>query len=640
MPPVAISPSSKYLPNWVKRAVGAGLGERIASQDSGTTLVFALCLCVLNVGCSDDIAWQEQRITLAQPTSTNCRRNATDDIIVQALGDFPPSGTTVARIDPEAGALSIDRFPTDTRYLAFETGSPEPEAGSAIALHADARSSAAFTALMLPFGRSCPSPDFEARARVGAALAALPDGSLLIAGGRNDDLGDLSDGAATSIAFVLPAGRELAEQVEGGMFLRRSGASATVLDDVVLLIGGGAHDRGPAHENYEIFDLRTRRFSANTESKLVHGPRRDHAAVALQDHSGVLVVGGVSELDRAPLASAELVTERDTTNVGELEFARTQTALHLLSDGRVLVVGGVDESGNVVREVEAFDPLTHTFTTWQPRLPNAKRALSATLVGDRIAWIACSDTGCDVSLLRVVDDELHVSAGVASLPLLSRVQAVGMADGTLLVTGQRRASDLPEAWNVDVGRNVVATVNASRAATHLRVLADRVVAEVNESGISLRRDRVTTPFDNTPATLLPDDAELALDLAAHWSRTDGLIVAQVEDARVDVAGLVFGAFDLSLRLDVPTDGQLRIVLDGDDARATIEITNTTASIDNCNVTRESGEADVTVERRGDAITVRSGGNNSRCTARLPEHLAIALVASDGVGFGALQLQRR
>jgi len=620
------------LPNWVSVAAGRSF---IKAEDSRSVL--ALALCVSLAACADDVEWIDARIEIHRPTATTCRLDEDATLTAYALGDFPPSGRTVAAFDPRDGTLALERFPVDTRYLRVVHGSPEDEAGVAIKLSSRAPSQ---RALLLPLGRSCPSPDFEARARVGAAVAALPDGSLLIAGGRNDDLGDQADGAAVSTAFVLPAGRELAEQVEGGMFLRRSGATATVVGDRVLVIGGGPHDRGPAHDTFETFDVGTRSFSVNTGTSLVHGPRRDHAAIALADGSGALIVGGVSELGSAPLSTAEVVTAAGARDVPGLSVGRSQPALHVLSDGRVLIVGGTDANNSVTVAVEFFDPETNRIQPLDVTFATAERAVSASLVGDRVAWLGCGAVGCSVSVLQSVDSVERVIASPVTLPSLTRAQVIGLSDGALLVVGQRRLSDLAEAWRVDVGASVVTEVDASRVTTTLRVLADGTVAELDETGLSLRRDRIVTPFDNPPATLLPDDPELAIDVAAHWNRESDRLVAQVDDARLDVASLVFGSFVVTLDVEVPAMAQATLRLNGGSLPTDVTISESTVSVGACEVARASSSDAVTVERHGDQLTLHGGDTLARCSAALPEHVSLSLTATRNGAIGPINVVRR
>jgi hypothetical protein len=70
--------------------------------------------------------------------------------------------------------------------------------------------------------------------------------------------------------------------------------------------------------------------------------------------------------DAQALASAELfdpTTGTITPTKGNMVDTRSSHTATLLDDGRVLVVGGVDSSGNSLLTAELFDPTTETFAT-------------------------------------------------------------------------------------------------------------------------------------------------------------------------------------------------------------------------------------------------------------------------------------
>jgi len=638
------------LPNWIKVAPRS----LIAPQDSGTVLprtrtlsgartlrsltittaTIGACVCLL--ACGKDTVWTQARIKVARPMATACQLDADAPLTIHALGDFPPSGNTVERLDPVNGTLSIERFPLDTRQLRFELGTPDPTGGGSLSLRPDTETQ---SVLLLPLGRSCPSPDFEARARQSSAVVALPDGSLLIAGGRDDDMGPVLEGAAVSTAFVLQSGYELAEQVTGGMFLRRSGATATVLGDEVLLIGGGAHDRGPAHDTFETFSLDTQRFSANAGATLSHGPRRDHAAIALRDGSSVLVVGGVSELGTPPLSSVEIVTTSSSRALDVTTLARRLPSLHRMSDGRVVIVGGRDDNDDVVTAIEVFDPANESVTALSAEFPASEQAASTSVVGDRVAWVGCDALLCRVALLLGHTEPPRVVQDVALLPALQDPRVTATSEGALLVVGRRSGAGLAEAFRVDVSNGDTREVNASRPATELHVLEDGTIAELDTTGLSLRRDSLSTPFDNPAATLVAGDSALALDTHQHWTRSSGDLVAQVDDARVDIAGLVWGNF--SLTLDVPTldDTNLELLVTGKGNSESVVITAADISLGTCHIAREPDVEAVTIERREDSLTLHAGSNHSTCTADLGEHITLAFIANTGTPLRPLRLRR-
>src|SRR5690349_12619060 len=116
---------------------------------------------------------------------------------VEALGDFPLTDRTVRPLDEMEAVMAqeYDSFPDDTRIFSVRSADPGWEAGGISLLDAPPLADERHL-LLLPFGQPCPlseAPDVDGEAAPdapeGSALVALPDGSLLIAGGKGP--GDL-----------------------------------------------------------------------------------------------------------------------------------------------------------------------------------------------------------------------------------------------------------------------------------------------------------------------------------------------------------------------------------------------------------------------------------------------------------------
>ena len=118
--------------------------------------------------------------------------------------------------------------------------------------------------------------------RFGHTATLLPNGKVLIAGGRND----------TSTAS-LSAAAELYDPAlgtfgpTGSMVVRRSAHSATLLPSGKVLIAGGA-GAGGVFSSAELYDPETGSFTATGEMTV---PRSGGAAILLNDGK-VLLVGG------------------------------------------------------------------------------------------------------------------------------------------------------------------------------------------------------------------------------------------------------------------------------------------------------------------------------------------------------------
>jgi hypothetical protein len=170
-------------------------------------------------------------------------------------------------------------------------------------------------------------------------------------------------------------------------------------------------------------------------------PRVGHSATLLSD-GRVLVVGGTSD-GEAALASAEIYDPSTGTfaPTGSLSTGRWFHAATLLSDGRVLVVGGIPRhKANGLDSAEVFDPRTGvfspagtlSFTTEIPtvtRLPDG-RVLVAGMdddTGDGAVDIWDPTSGAFIPGTRAWPTDLST--------------ATLLPDGTVLVVGGYRETD-------------------------------------------------------------------------------------------------------------------------------------------------------------------------------------------------------
>lgn len=224
-------------------------------------------------------------------------------------------------------------------------------------------------------GEGLPPQEFYALVERGAAaLAELPAGAARVvevrgyselpgAGGQVVSLGrsrPLQVPAAGSGApLVVPVAlrrvgslNRLADADRPGecVELRNSRAahSATVLEDGRVLLAGGYQldlngEQATTLASTELLDPVT---GALVPGPVLASPRAYHTATRLPA-GPVLLAGGEQVSDRAgtPLGSAEVldVAQRTATQV-DLGVARTRHAAALEAGGRVLLVGGVDDS--------------------------------------------------------------------------------------------------------------------------------------------------------------------------------------------------------------------------------------------------------------------------------------------------------
>ncbi|WP_233588079.1 kelch repeat-containing protein [Corallococcus sp. CA049B] len=185
--------------------------------------------------------------------------------------------------------------------------------------------------------------------RTDAAVALLPSGQVLVAGGRaigSSAAVEVYDRASNSWS-AAPALDEPRER-----------ATATVLRSGQVLVVGG-RDGSTSTEGAQRFDPATNTWLATAP---LPSPRHLHTATLLPD-GRVLVVGG--QRNTTVLDTVEIYApDTDTWTAGApLATTRTGHRAVLLQDGRVLVAGGRTGGGVELDSAELYNP---TNDTWAP----------------------------------------------------------------------------------------------------------------------------------------------------------------------------------------------------------------------------------------------------------------------------------
>jgi hypothetical protein len=179
-----------------------------------------------------------------------------------------------------------------------------------------------------------------------SAAITLGDGTVLVCGGRAQ-----GGGAPLDTGWLI--GSAIGPQ--SPLVTARAGHTLTLAGDersaAVLVIGGSGP--GALTADIEIYDPVTSSF-ASLGLKLAT-PRRGHSATRLLS-GRILVVGG-SDDSGAAIASAEVIdpVARRVLAAGPLRAARSGHSATLLASGRVLIAGGSD-GNNALASVEIFDP--------------------------------------------------------------------------------------------------------------------------------------------------------------------------------------------------------------------------------------------------------------------------------------------
>jgi hypothetical protein len=267
--------------------------------------------------------------------------------------------------------------------------------------------------------------------RWGHTAALLPDGTVLVAGGR----ADYSGPALASAEIYDPVSGTWSPAPP--LSVPRCFHSSTRLADDRVLVAGGRFGTGGSevHASAEIYDPVTGAWSP---AGSLSTPREGHSATLLPDGQ-VLVVNGYYQ---TWLASAEVY---DPVSGAWNEIA-APLACHgvahtatLMFDGRVLIVGGACGAGTpgIRDDVEIYDPATLTWLA-TTALPAVREAHTASVLPDGSVLIVGGDNGdlprYDSAL--IYDPASGLSSPTGSLATGRRNHtATLLDDGSVLVAG-------------------------------------------------------------------------------------------------------------------------------------------------------------------------------------------------------------
>ena len=219
--------------------------------------------------------------------------------------------------------------------------------------------------------------------------------------------------------------------------------TATLLRNGSVLIAGGTDGRNKALASAEIYDPAANRWRSAASMTTA---RLDHTATLLPSGK-VLVVGGLlGPVPFGSLATAELydpTTDRWSA-VAPMFVPRARHTATLLSDGRVLVVGGialaVTESGlfpSLPTDPEIYDPKVNRWSATAP-MGESRLGQTATRLTDGRVLIAGGQDSGD-AILKSTEiynptDDRWISAAPMAVARSFQVATL-MANGDVLVAG-------------------------------------------------------------------------------------------------------------------------------------------------------------------------------------------------------------
>jgi Kelch motif/Galactose oxidase, central domain len=272
-------------------------------------------------------------------------------------------------------------------------------------------------------------------ARFGHTATLLSDGTVLVAGGDTDQVGDVLDSAE------LYDPRTGLWSFTASMSRPRSGHTATLLQDGRVLVAGGVsnHMTGEIVGTAEIYDPLSGTWSSTAD---MMAPRWAHTATLLQD-GNVLVAAGVGvESDASNAAELFDPATNAWYSTGNLNVSRFSHTATLLQNGKVLVARGSNDGDllDSLSSAELYDPSSGTWAV-VASLNASSVDHTATLLPDGSVLVAGGYTGwvgggqsLAVSELFDPASETWSTVGSVVVPRYSHTATL-LATGDVLIAG-------------------------------------------------------------------------------------------------------------------------------------------------------------------------------------------------------------
>ncbi len=286
------------------------------------------------------------------------------------------------------------------------------------------------------------------------------------------------------------------------MTMARRAHTATLLGDGTVLVAGGEHPTGTNTtylKNVDLFDPTTNTFAATGS---MTAARSHHAAASLSDGT-VLVAGGLNTT--GALASSEVFDPKAGTwkALGPLKAARADTQAVLLASGQVLVAGGVDpaQQNPILNSAEHFDPTLGTWTlTTTMQFRRTGHLLTTLPTGQAVAIGGLEVTAtADTSSSESYDATKNAwTLGPSMTASRHYLAGATFPDGDILVAGgfdEATAKNLASAELLAKGASAWATAGTlATARAHHTLTALSADAAVATGGVTLQNDATVTTY--------------------------------------------------------------------------------------------------------------------------------------------------
>ena len=258
------------------------------------------------------------------------------------------------------------------------------------------------------------------------AATLLSSGKVLITGGMD------SSGNPLSSAEIYDPVAGTFSPTKGPMIAVHASHTATLLNTGKVLVAGWGNAVA------ELFDPSTGTF---TQTGSMVQPRVDHTATLL-NNGKVLITGGIQGTSPSTtvLAEAELYdpsTGSFLPTIGTMNSTRHLHTASLLSDGTVLVAGGLDNTGAALSTAEVFDPNTQSFAVTKGAMGSARYVHTATLLTDKTVLLVGGNDGTNaLATAEVYDPAAGTFSPTGSLGTARQSHtATILGNGTVVVAG-------------------------------------------------------------------------------------------------------------------------------------------------------------------------------------------------------------
>jgi N-acetylneuraminic acid mutarotase len=304
----------------------------------------------------------------------------------------------------------------------------------------------------------------------------------------------------------------------GSLAVGHDNHTATLLPNGKVLVAGGINGPGDqtASASTELYDPASGTWTATGSLATA---RYVHTATLLSNGK-VLVAGGFN--NSSYLASAELYDPASGTwtATGSLTTGRYFPTATLLPNGKVLVVGGFNDSGPALASAELYDPASGTWTA-TGSLATARFFQTATLLPNGKVLVAGGNDGNGGAALASAELYDPASGTWTKTDSLATARALQTAtllpDGRLLVAGGRSsgvrftsAELYDSASGTWTATGSLGTARVRHTATLLPNGQVLVTGGVNSGGVASA------------------SAELYDPASASWRATGNLVTARID----------------------------------------------------------------------------------------------------------------